>query len=164
MDSLGVIQLRSADVAGAVQRATRALRQPDPIRSLGLEGALLELLALVSRRLGGSGTATPSRAVRQAEELIDEELHRRLTIAEIAAAVDVSPAGLVRAFRRERGYPIGDYVRRARVAASLRLLTETDAPLADIASRCGFFDQSHLGRVLKRQVGLTPAEVRRSRH
>jgi AraC family transcriptional regulator len=33
-------------------------------------------------------------------------------------------------------------------------------PLCDIAVDCGFYDQTHLGRLLKRELGLTPGEVR----
>ena len=40
------------------------------------------------------------------------------------------------------------------------LLETTDKLLADIAAETGFFDQSHLTRVFKKERGMTPGEYR----
>jgi len=41
-------------------------------------------------------------------------------------------------------------------------LTAGDAPLAEVALRAGFADQSHFTREFRRHVGVTPAAFRRS--
>jgi AraC-like DNA-binding protein len=41
-------------------------------------------------------------------------------------------------------------------------LLESDAPIAEIAARSGFADQSHLSRVMKRHAGISPAEFRKT--
>jgi AraC family transcriptional regulator len=48
-----------------------------------------------------------------------------------------------------------------RIAKAKDLLTRSSQSLADIASDCGFSDQSHFTRVFLRAVGATPAEWRR---
>lgn len=49
------------------------------------------------------------------------------------------------------------WLKRVRAA---RWLAQSRDTIADIALRAGFADQSHLGRVLKRSIGLTPARFR----
>ena len=44
-----------------------------------------------------------------------------------------------------------------------RLLESTDKLLSDIAVETGFWDQSHLTRIFKRERGTTPGEYR-TRH
>src|ERR1700684_4561492 len=50
--------------------------------------------------------------------------------------------------------------RRVELAAQYMLLTE--APLSDIALRCGFTDQPHLCKHFRQTTGYTPAAWRRA--
>jgi AraC-like DNA-binding protein len=63
-------------------------------------------------------------------------------------------------FRRHYGCSVGEYLRRRRVHRARQRLAETDLPLAEIATEAGFADQSHLTRMFKRFVGLTPGQYR----
>jgi AraC family transcriptional regulator len=66
---------------------------------------------------------------------------------------------LARQFKRTFGWTVGDYVRRLRVEFVCQQL-ETGKPLAELALRAGFSDQSHLTRIFKRFTGQTPGEYR----
>jgi transcriptional regulator GlxA family with amidase domain len=68
---------------------------------------------------------------------------------------------VARGFRDHLGCTVGDYVRRLRVRCASELLTSTTIPLSDVAMRAGFFDQSHMTRVVKQFLGVTPAVLRR---
>jgi AraC-like DNA-binding protein len=46
-----------------------------------------------------------------------------------------------------------------RFRAASRLLERGDAP-GEVAAACGFFDQSHLNRVFKARMGVTPGVYR----
>jgi AraC-like DNA-binding protein len=50
---------------------------------------------------------------------------------------------------------------RRRVELAARYMLTTDAPLSDIALRCGFADQPHLCKSYRQAVGQTPAAWRR---
>ncbi len=71
------------------------------------------------------------------------------------------PVYAARAFRRFYGCSPGQLVRRERLARAARSIRSTDEALADIADRCGFSDQSHLTRELKRALGQTTRPLRR---
>jgi quercetin dioxygenase-like cupin family protein len=44
---------------------------------------------------------------------------------------------------------------------AIRLVRDTSDTLSEIASRCAYYDQAHLTRTFRKQLGVTPAEYRR---
>jgi AraC family transcriptional regulator len=68
---------------------------------------------------------------------------------------------LSREFRRYYSCTVGEYVRHLRIEYACRLLSASNASLAEIALAAGFFDQSHFARNFKWQTGMTPHEYRR---
>jgi AraC family transcriptional regulator len=52
-----------------------------------------------------------------------------------------------------------DFFTARRIERAQRLLTNM-LPISEIASSCGFADQSHLTRVFRRRVGATPRGIR----
>jgi len=47
-----------------------------------------------------------------------------------------------------------------RISEVKRLLATTELEVSAVASLCGFSDQSHLTRVLQREINLTPGRFR----
>ena len=157
-------RFRSDGVAALARRVLGELRQPDAAAPLCLEGLSLEIVATACR------VAEPSRRANQPPpwlHLAVEYLHahclERVTVADVAAALDVHPARLARIFRRFQRVPIGDYVRDLRLQRAIDLLTGSTQPICDIAINAGFSDQSHFTRLCVRRTGRTPADFRRSR-
>jgi AraC family transcriptional regulator len=64
------------------------------------------------------------------------------------------------AFQRFEGCSVGEYLRRLHVSRARALLAEGRTSLAQVARECGFYDQSHLTRVFRRYLGVTPAVFR----
>ncbi|MBA2679458.1 MAG: helix-turn-helix transcriptional regulator, partial [Ktedonobacteraceae bacterium] len=81
----------------------------------------------------------------------------------LAQQADFSPYHFARLFRRTTGESPHQFVLRQRVEAAQRLLKETRAPLASIALECGFANQSHLTRIFKRHLSLTPRAYRQDK-
>jgi AraC family transcriptional regulator len=92
-----------------------------------------------------------------------EEYRQPFALGDLARSAHRHPSHLVRAFRRRWGMTPGDYLRRVRVAAAIRLLRESNEPASIIALKTGFADQSHMGRCMRRFAGQTPGEVRAGR-
>lgn len=95
------------------------------------------------------------------ETALHEDFERRLNLHHLAALAAVHPTHLARTFRRVHGRSVGDYVTGLRMQRVCRALTETDAPLTDIAADAGYVDQSHLTRVFRELIGTPPARYRR---
>lgn len=87
-------------------------------------------------------------------------LATRIRVADLAEAAGCSESQLERRMRRTFGLPATKYVLRARVDRAAELLTETDTPLADIASTVGFYDQADFTHRFARLTNETPAQFR----
>jgi AraC family transcriptional regulator len=98
---------------------------------------------------------------REARELIHAHPVEPLSVAAIADAVGVHPATLARGFRRAFGCTIGEMQRRLRLERTLPDLRDTARPIAEVAHRAGFYDQSHFTNLFRRVYGTTPARYRR---
>lgn len=91
---------------------------------------------------------------------IHAHLGEALTLDAIARVADISPSHFVALFKRSTGLTPHQYVVTRRIASAKALLVQTRMPIAEIASRTGFADQSHLTRLMRRQIGLTPKALR----
>jgi AraC family transcriptional regulator len=100
---------------------------------------------------------------RLLDEFIDENLDRDISLADLAGVVQLSTLHFTRKFRAEFGCPPHSYVIRKRMEHAMRQIAQPDIPLKVVAASCGFCDQSHMNRLFRRVLGVTPAEYRRSR-
>jgi transcriptional regulator GlxA family with amidase domain len=98
--------------------------------------------------------------VAMAIELMKRNLHRNLTLAELARAVDLSPSRLRHLFRDEVGSSPARYLRTLRIDQSEALLANSKLSIKEIALRVGWQDRSHFERQFKKQLGVTPAQYR----
>lgn len=78
------------------------------------------------------------------------------TVETIADDAGVHRVHLSRAFRRHYGCSITECRGEAKLARAVRILADNRAAVS-AASAAGFADQSHMTRVMRREVGVTPA-------
>ncbi len=89
-----------------------------------------------------------------------ERLEARLTVAQMARQMHVSPATLHRRFQREIGLTPSDWLTQERVRFVRRLLEETTASIEDAAHLNGLGSAAILRAVFKRATGLSPHAYR----
>lgn len=85
------------------------------------------------------------------------------SVTEMASRVGVSQSRLHTIFRTELGTTPIAWLAERRLDCVRKWLSTTDLPLAEIAQRAGFSDQSALTRWVRKSTGLTPADYRRQR-
>src|SRR5262245_46964091 len=156
---------RSSEFCGGLlpqlcTRLNREFHQTDTAAKLAIEGLALELLAGATRQPSAGIFKTPPW-LSQAREMIAEHFSDRLKLTHIAAEVGVHPVYLATAFRQKFGVTIGEFVSQLRIEHACVALMKDDLPVAAIALRAGFVDQSHFSKVFKSYVGTTPARYRR---
>jgi AraC family transcriptional regulator len=86
-----------------------------------------------------------------------------VSVADLCALAQRSEAHFSRSFRRTFGHSPHAFVVRRRVELAGQYMLQTEAPLSDIALRCGFVDQAHLCKLFRKVTGETPAAWRRAR-
>jgi AraC family transcriptional regulator len=100
--------------------------------------------------------------MRRATELLESHLDGNIALQKVAAACGLSVSHFARAFKQTFRRPPYQWLTERRVDRARDLMANSRLPLADIATRCGFTDQSALHRIFKRIHGVTPGSWRRN--
>jgi AraC-like DNA-binding protein len=87
-----------------------------------------------------------------------------LTVAELATAADLTVPQLERAIKRTLGLSTKQVLLRMRLEEAILRLRTTDAAVAQIATDCGYYDQSAFTRQFRRVVGMSPGAYRSALH
>ena len=91
---------------------------------------------------------------------LQSHYQERVTLASASKAVGASPSTLVHRLRHETGNTFKQLLMEIRISEAKKLLASSALDLSAIAEHCGFFDQSHFTRELKRAINLTPGQFR----
>lgn len=94
-------------------------------------------------------------------DLIIENIHNKISVAELAEALNVSPNYLSKVFHEKMGETIVDYSKKTKIQMAKTQLLYTDIPLKEIAYSLGFSSQSHFGKVFKDVTGMTPLDYKK---
>ncbi|MBB2969922.1 AraC family transcriptional regulator [Mesorhizobium sp. RMAD-H1] len=103
------------------------------------------------------------QASRRIEAYLRENFCNKISIAEMAAQVGISPGHFLTSFRESFGQTPHQYLLMLRLNEAEKQLRETDMPLSSIAEMMGFSSQSHMTTALKKNKFATPGEIRRRR-
>ncbi|MCA1323417.1 AraC family transcriptional regulator [Herbaspirillum sp. alder98] len=93
---------------------------------------------------------------------IEAEPAQPWSIADMAASAAISPSRLHEWFQAETGTSPRAWLAEVRVRHACYLLRHSSTPLALVAQRCGYADQSALSHALRRLRQTTPAAYRRA--
>jgi AraC-like DNA-binding protein/ligand-binding sensor protein len=144
-----------------LEASSRCLKKIE--ESSGFE-EIAEILAAITENMSGKifsfhGVRHFS-ALRKAERYIWENYTRKISLKEIAGASGLSAPYFSTIFKEEMGENLSNYLNRMRVEKAASMLLTTDMPINEIASACGFEDQSWFSKIFKNSTGLTPGKYR----
>jgi transcriptional regulator GlxA family with amidase domain len=91
---------------------------------------------------------------------LEANLHRPLTLADLAAHARISVSTLTRRCRAQTGLPPLRYLLRARLHQAQLLLENTNTPVEQIAARTGFGSPANLRHHFHRLTGTGPRAYR----
>jgi AraC-like DNA-binding protein len=147
-----------------------ALEHPEKGNSLFIDHVALALQAHLLQTYATIGLEGPSvrRGLapwqeRRAKELMNASLDKDISVARLASECGLSGSHFARAFRQTTGRPPYRWLLERRVETAQGLLLNSQTSLREIATACGFSDQSHLTRAFTRIVGTSPGAWRRIR-
>jgi len=109
----------------------------------------------------GSGAAGRAGLAMRARRFIDEHYREHATDARLANALGMSRVAIERAFKRDYGQSVHDYLCDVRFARAQHLLRSSDLKVAAIAIEVGYKSHKDLYRLIKARTGMTPSRLRR---
>lgn len=130
---------------------------PGLVESLGL--ATLQEYVFAGQRASAAEPDEPE-ALGRVLEWIGQEGHQPVDLPALARQAGVSPAQLVKLFRRHLGTTPIRHVWEARTRRGAQLLRETGLTVGEIAFRCGFQTPFHFSRWVKELFGASPRALR----
>jgi AraC family transcriptional regulator len=131
----------------------------DDLSPLVIEALVLELLVALVRRNRLKKPISPGW-INRIEELIRTNPAVTPSLCELSSLVGYHPVYVARSFRAFTGITIGEFTRAQRIDRARQLLANPDLSLAEIAQLSGFSDQSHLTRLFRRCLNMTPKQLR----
>jgi AraC family transcriptional regulator len=93
-------------------------------------------------------------------DYIEAHLDDDLSLTTLADIASLSSYHFSRSFKEATGVGPQRYVIQRRIECAKTLLRRTHQPLALIAQKAGFADQSHLTSIFRREIGVTPGRFR----
>lgn len=84
-----------------------------------------------------------------------------VTLATASKAMGVSSSTLVHRLQQEAGKTFKKILTEIRISEAKKFLATTSLDISGIGESCGFFDQSHFTRELKKAINLTPGAFRK---
>ncbi len=95
-----------------------------------------------------------------AERWIDAHLPDPISIPELAATLSVSPRTLARRIEAATGVSPLRFIQRRRLFQATHLIETTSLSIDAVAARVGYQDGTALRKLVKRELGMTPAALR----
>ncbi len=122
-------------------------------------GALVSLPGRHHRLIDRSSSGLASVLVRHAEEFMEANAERPITMSDVAAQCNCSRTKLFQAFRRERKWtPLQFLMRRRLERARRRLMAPTDGlNVTRVSLDCGYANLSRFAQVYKKLYGEAPS-------
>jgi AraC-like DNA-binding protein len=130
----------------------------DPLTTTGL---LWTFLGMVLERLAAYPSAAPGDAAHRIQRLLMCRISNRLTIAEIADQVGLSPTQAKRLFREAFGCGIRAYFERLKIQQAQRLLCDPALTVKQVSRRLGYSTPSYFAQVFYQHTGELPDDFRR---
>lgn len=102
-----------------------------------------------------------SKPVIMTMDYIYDNLHSKISEADIAEYISLSPSYISRLFKKEVGVTICTYIAVKRVETAQNMLKYSDYSPVDIGNYLAFTSHSHFISVFRKYTGMTPNEFRK---
>ncbi|MBS6396788.1 MAG: helix-turn-helix domain-containing protein [Clostridiales bacterium] len=101
-----------------------------------------------------------NRLIVRAQEYIDENFKRDLSLDEVSRQLDLSPYYFSKLFKEETGSNFVEYMTGLRIEHAKKLLKNEEYSMKEICAEVGYGDPNYFSRIFKKNTGVTPTEYR----
>lgn len=128
------------------------------LRSIYLNNIFHAIYTQLKQQATNSTCSNP--AIENTIYYIEKYYYKNLSLDLLADISGYSKYTFCRNFKKVTGYTPATYISQYRINHAKKLLLETDLPIKEILSKCGFNNETHFYSVFKNSVKVTPNEYR----
>jgi len=156
---------RQSELSAILDALQREIEDEEPgrDRALAAQAALLGVWLERRRPEEFAGSARESRSqmlARRFAALVEERFTSDWSVADYAAALNVTPTHLTRVCREAAGRTASELLTARKIAEARRLLADTRLPVKEIAAGLGFGSAAYFTRCFQARTGAAPTEFR----
>ncbi|MCW8313299.1 AraC family transcriptional regulator [Sphingobacterium sp. InxBP1] len=115
---------------------------------------------LLTKSFQAEVVAAQSDVMIAVSTYILDNLHNKISIAEIAEAFNMSQRSLFRQFKDELQLTIFQFIKQHRLLRALHLLENKDLQISQIVYQIGYDSTSNFSNLFKEHFGLSPQQYR----
>lgn len=104
----------------------------------------------------GRVSALEQKFLRSIQEYVSANLHRNITIDDLAEVVCLSPSSLYKKMKEYADISPMEYVMKVRLHRAVELLKDDSLSVQEVAQAVGFNTHSFFSECFKREFGMTP--------
>ncbi len=151
----------NAPLVAATQNIMRIAMEDNKQKDLMVDFALKELLVRLMQTQGrqlvqsSSFLKKPDSRLAFAINYIRQNLHRKLSLEQIAKMAYLSKSNFFKLFKQELGLSPNEFITRERIGQAKQLL-KLQKSVKEVAYQTGFADANYFIKTFKAMVGLTP--------
>lgn len=105
-------------------------------------------------------TDNESDIIEKCKAYIYENLHKQITLTDVAEHVFLNPIYLSSYFKKKTGENFSVYTRNIRIERAKQLLKKDDFSISQICESIGFSSESYFYKLFKQVTGVTPQQYR----
>lgn len=131
--------------------------------------AVIRLLEIFARHLSAAANelvlkerAGEPRAVSSARRYIEEHQAEKMSLNQVARAVNSSSYHFCRTFKKVTGLNFTEYLSRVRIGKAQNLLLNPNLRVTEVAYGVGFQSLPHFNKVFKKITGMSPTSFRKT--
>lgn len=152
----------------AVRTVTAERKEQLPYYTAAIEARVWEILLHVFRSAALLREAPQASAreendrVLLVKQYIDDNVHRGVSLSELASYACIGEKQLERLFRQHVGLTVMGYVRKTRCQAIETLLADPSLSLREISDTMHFSNEYHFSAYFKKYAGMPPGAYRKA--
>jgi AraC-like DNA-binding protein len=129
---------------------------------LELLSSLYRVMAILLEKYGGEEEATEYDRIAPVVEYMQKNYQRRITLNQLGKLVHVCEDHLIRLFKARWHRTPARYLLELRIECAMKLLSEGELSVSEVAARSGFSSVNYMSRVFREAVNMTPSEYKRT--
>lgn len=144
----------------AAYRNTKVLTPAAHKAALKMLTIFSQHLAMMSNQVFIQQENAEPPVIKKARDFIHEHQGEKLSLGQVARAVNMSTFYFCKMFKKVTGINFTDYLSRVRIEKSKNLLLNPNLRVSEIAFEVGFQSLTHFNRVFKKILGQSPTDYR----